>query len=547
MNPLKDQRVNWKYALIAFAVLAAIIGGGIFWTLTRQETPLAEFPGGNDQFRNLTVQLARTAAENYFDGQPNQYPEELEVKGDWEVYVAIYHQGEIKGEGEGKGNNEKLSLVLEEATQNALEEWSQNLGEEDIKEARFLVAFPDQDFSFIEYNGEGKELIENLVITRHLDKEQILQNIEQGKEFLLRAENKDEHGFYKKYDTLNDDFGSRLYTVYSASIIYTLLKIYDFDEDERILEGIPEWADFLLSMQSKDKETYGAFHYSYYFKSEEKQPRFVVGTTALSIFTLLDLYDRTGDSRYLESAKLGGDWLTTMQKPNGWMKAYKEYENGKWVYGEDKSLLYNGQVLAALSRLYNATGEERYYDAAERIARYFTEKVEKEGCYLGDDYRSKNPISSAWVVMSLLDFYKVSPDEYYKDIILRCSSEILEKQQQDTDKPLYYGTWERAYSTSGNGWLAEVMMEVYKFCQEQNMDGCDKYKEALIKVIWWITQNTYSEENTFFLKEPQKAIGGSFWNYEDLYVRTDSVCHAVNACVGIIDDLDDGLPLSIPE
>ena len=240
MNSLKDQRADWKYALIAFAVLAAIIGGGIFWTLARQETPLAEFPGGSDQFRNLTVQFVRTAAENYFDGQPNQYPEELEVKGDWGVYIAIYHQGEIKSEGEGKGNDEKLSLVLEEATHNALEEWSHNLGEEDIKEARFLVSFPDQDFSFIEYKGEGKELIGNLVITRYLDKELILQNIEQGKEFLLRAENKDEHGFYKKYDTLNDDFGGRLYTAYSASIIYTLLKIYDFDEDERILEGIPE-------------------------------------------------------------------------------------------------------------------------------------------------------------------------------------------------------------------------------------------------------------------------------------------------------------------
>ncbi|MFC1984544.1 terpene cyclase [Chloroflexota bacterium] len=547
MNFPSDLRTNWKYVLIIIAILVAVIAGGILWALTEQGIPLTEFPGGSNRFRNLTIQFVRAVAENYFDGQPTQYPEELEVRGDWEVYITIYHQGEIKGEGEGKGKDEKLPLVLKEAMQNALEERPQNLDKENIKEARFLVSFPDQSFSFIEYNGEGKELIENLVITRRLDKELILQNIEQGKEFLLRAEHKGEHGFYKKYDVLNDDLGNRLHTVYSASIIYTLLKIYDFDKDERILAGIPVWADFLLSMQSKGKETYGAFHYSYYFNSEEKEPRFVVGTTALSIFTLLNLYDRTGDPQYLESAKLGGDWLTTMQKSDGWMKAYKEYKNEGWVYGEKKSLLYNGQVLAALSRLYNVTGEGRYYDAAEKIAQQFTEKVEKEGSYLGDDYRSKNPISSAWVVMSLLDFYKVNPDEYYKDMIFRCSGELLKKQKQDTNKPLYYGTWERAYSTSGNGWLAEVMVEVYKFCQEQNIGGCDKYKEAAIKVTWWVIQNTYSEENTFFLKEPQKAIGGSFWNYENLYIRTDSVCHAVNAYVGIINDLEDGLLLSIPE
>ena len=56
-----------------------------------------------------------------------------------------------------------------------------------------------------------------------------------------------------------------------------------------------------------------------------------------------------------------------------------------------------------------------------------------------------------------------------------------------------------------------------------------------------------SEGNTFFLGEPQKAIGGSFWNCENLYVRTDSVCHALNAYVSIINDLEDGTLLTIPE
>ncbi len=547
MNFLKYLRINWKYVLTASVILAAVAGGGILWSSTRQETPLIEFPGGSERFRNLTIQFVRGVAENYFDGQPTLYPEELDIRGNWELDITIYHQGEIEGEGSGKGKDEILSLTLEKATQNALEERGQSLDKEDIKDVRFLVSFPDQAFSFIEYNGEGKELIENLVITRDLDKELILRKIEQGKEFLLRAVHEDEHGFYKKYDALNDDFGSRLHTVYSASIIYTLLKIDDFDKDERISEGIPDWADFLLSMQSKDKETYGAFHYSYYFKRGEKQPRFVVGTTALSIFTLLDLYDRTADSKYLESAILGGDWLTTMQKPDGWMKAYQEYADGEWVYGEKKSLLYNGQVLSALSRLYKVTGEKRYYDVAEKIALSFAEKVEKEGYYLGDDYRSKNSISSAWVVMSLLDFYKTNQDEYYKNIIFESSSELLERQNQNVDNLLYYGTWDRAYSTSGNGWLAEVMVEMYKFYKEQNMDGRDKYKEASIKVTWWIIQNTYSAENTFFLKEPQKAIGGRFWNYKNSNFRTDSVCHAVSGYVGIIDDLEDGLLLSIPE
>jgi len=521
----------------------------------------------------------RTVAENHLDGQPTQYPAELEIEGNWELDITLYHEGEIKGAGGSKGKDEILSLTLEEATRNALEEAQPEFTKEDLEEVRFLITFyyplhfftpvdnlfqliprfeydysrsfchDDLPFSFIEYNGEGKELMEGLVIIRSLDKELMLQKIEQGKEFLFRAMHEDEYGFYKRYDTLNDNFGNRLHTVYSASIIYTFLKIYDFDQDERILEDIPKWGDFLLSMQSKDEETYGAFHYSYYPSSGTKEERFPVGTTALSIFTLLDLYQRTGDSKYLESAKLGGDWLTTMQKPDGTMYASYRYQSsgGEWVYGELESLLYNGQVLSALSRLYIITGETRYYDAAESIAQHFSARVEEEGCYLGDDYRWKNPISSAWIVMSLLDFYQINQDDYYKDMILKCGGELLERQAKDINHPLYHGSWYRAYSTSGNGWLAEVMMEMYRFCQDQNVDGCDKYKEAIIRVIRWVIQNTYSEENTFFLKEPQKAIGGIFWNYENRYVRTDSLCHALNAYAGMMDDWEDGTLFSLPE
>lgn len=561
--------------LVAVVASIAIPLTGIHRTIDTGEG--VEGYSESDQFRNLTVQFVRTVAEDYFAQQPTQHPEELESRGNWDVDITIYHRGEVKGEGHYRGRHETLTAVLEEATRSALEESPQDFGVEELEEAKFLVNFThdpsffgqvdtlfslfpfynylhgrslseyEQSFSFIEYSGEGKELIENLVIIRSLDKELILQKVEEGKEFLFGTENEDEHGFYKKYDVLDDDFGDRVHTVYSASIIYTFLRLYDFDGDERIMESVPDWADFLLSMQSKDEKTYGAFHYSYYYESGVKESRFVVGTTALSIFTLLDLYERTDDSRYLQSAELGGDWLLTMQKDDGVMKAYTRYEGGRYLYGVKESLLYNGQVLSALSRLYGVTGEQKYYDAAQKIADHFTARVENEGCYLGDEYRWQNPISSAWVIMSLLDFYRVNQDDYYKDMILRCGSELLERQETDVSTPLYCGSWHRAYSTSGNGWLAEVAMEMYRFCQEHGVEDSDRYKEAAVRVILWIIQNTYSEENTFFLSEPDKVIGGIFWNYEHSYVRTDSLCHGLNAYIGIVDDLEDDFLLTIPE
>ncbi|TET06810.1 MAG: hypothetical protein E3J83_05730 [Candidatus Atribacteria bacterium] len=577
---ITEGRTNGKYILIV-VVLTAIVGGGI-WLLAKQEVPFTEFseinkpeengmdvnneiniheyPSDSEQFRNLTIKFVREVAENYFDEQLIKYPEELGIRGNWVPYITIYHQGEIKGR--GKGENEILSFALAEATKVAFsDEGCENLTKKDLKDVIFLVKFliPPNQFSFVEYDGKGKELIGDLVVIRNLDKELIRQKIEQGKEFLYRVMNKNEYGFYKKYDALNDDFEDRLHTVYSASIIYTFLYIYDLEKDEKILEYIPDWGNFLFFMQNKDEEDerYGAFHYSYYLDSKEREKKFVVGTSALTIFTLLRLYDLTNDSKYLESAKLAGDWLTTMQKPDGSMRPYVRYSDGQWVYGDKESLLYNGQVLSALSKLFQATGDKKYYDTAEGIAKVFAEKYEKEKGYIEGEYREKNPISNSWVVMSLMDFYRVNQADYYKNIIFELSKKILESQKNDMNNLLHYGGWGEVYSTSGIGWISEVMVETYIFCKEftprpnfgvgASKEDCNKYKDSAIKAMRLLIQNTYSEENTFFLKNPKRAMGGVFWNEQNKYVRTDSVCHALNGYVRIINDLEDGLLLSVPE
>ncbi len=91
------------------------------------------------------------------------------------------------------------------------------------------------------------------------------------------------------------------------------------------------------------------------------------------------------------------------------------------------------------------------------------------------------------------------------------------------------------------------MTEVYQLCKEQNKNECEKYKDAIIKTIRWLIQNTYSKENSFFLKNPERANGGLIRNYNFGYmeIRTDSVCHALNGYTRIINDLKDGLLISL--
>lgn len=409
----------------------------------------------------------------------------------------------------------------------------------------FLLVFPQKNSKRV---GEINEY--GVVLIYDLDKDLIQEKIEQGKGFLLRAMDESTHGFFKMYDAPNDDFGRTIYGVYSASSIYTLLNVYNLNKDGKILEEISGWGEFLSFMQNKDEKDkrYGAFHYSYDLDKKEKEKMFVVGTSAKSIFALLKLYQLTNNSDYLDSAKLAGNWLTTMQRDDGSMKPYVEYKNEKWMVSTKESILYNGQVLSALSRLYIETKEKKYYDAAKKIAEHFAQKIEEaQGGFIDDDYRSINPISNSWVVMSFIDFYKATREEYYKEAAFKMMNLILGKQKNNPENVMDYGQFNGAYSTSGNGWIAEVMSETYEFCQEEKMEYCDKYKESLLKVIRWVIQFTYIKENSDSLKNPARAEGGIFWDKDDKYVRIDSVCHALNGYINIFDDLKEGVLISIPK
>lgn len=502
----------------------------------------------SDDVKEQIITLVRDTAENYFIDNLACNRSDLEIEMDWEVEIFIYHLGVLKEK--GTGNNSTLSLSLEGATRNAL---NGDLSDMIVLNSRFLISILSPIMhSFIIYNEKGYEVIGGgLLPTRYLNKDLIHQKTLQAKEYLYRMIDNKDYGVHKYYYALDDSFENRLHTIYTSSTIFSLLKIYDYINDDTIWQYAYNCGEFILSMQNRDSGTigYGAFHYSLFLTSRTTTEYYVVGTTSKTIFTLLMLYNKTGDNKYLESARLGADWLLTMQNPDGSILSWVEKANGIWVYSTKESYLYSGQVLSALSRIYDATGNQEYYDAAQKIAQRFAGIIEDRGYYLGDDYRNPNPISSSWVLLSLFDFYKISKDEIFLGHVINSSEYLIRRQRSDTKDLLNLGRWEGSYTTSGNGWLCEVMVEIYQFFKDTDLINSDYYKQQIINSIRWLIQHTYSEENSFLVKNPEIAIGGLIWYFEgrELEVRTDSVCHGVNGYVGIIDDLVNGTLISIPQ
>ncbi len=536
----------WACAVAALCVSGGLAcrggrpGGGFPPAVRSGAGPAAR---ANQVLRDRVAGLVRRVAEA---GEDARAGPDLSLAGDWAPSVAVWYGGQKRGEHAAQGRD--LGRALCQATVSALAE--ARLGLEAVREARFQITLDRLDCAILEHHGRGVELIDGLVAVRRVDRRLVEQHVARAKAYLLGVLDPVHGGAHKYYYPASDRFEDRLHTIYTASLVFTLLKLRDADRDERLASAIRDASAFLLSMQNADAKsrTYGAFHYAYFTEEDRKQPRFVVGTTAKTIFTLLVLHARTGDARYLDAAARGADWLVTMLRPDGSVRPYvRQREDGTWSRSQKESMLYNGQVLSALSRIHAHTGRRAYRAAADRLAARFVQKFKSDGCYVGDDYRKPNPISTSWMALSLLDYAKAFGDDYSRALALLLSRNLLGRQIHAPDDPARHGRWERAFSSSGNGWLAEVMSEFYLYGRAEGLEDCERYKASIVRVSRWILQHALTGPNAYDAANPDRAQGGFLWSARKRYVRTDSVCHGANAWINIVGHLEEGPLLVLPE
>lgn len=465
----------------------------------------------------------------------------------WAVTLEAYSQGNLllKAGAEAVGLGAALAGAVDEAKRQSKVTAGQ------IKESRLFISAINKNgggFSLVEYQGRALEVTgKDMVAVRSVDKELIRAKIREGKEYLLRVMDPQYHGFYKLYDALRDTPQKRLRTIYSASSLWTLMRINDWEADERITQRIQSVAEFLFFMQAGEGPMKGAFHYSFSPKNSSKKPLFVVGTASKTIFTLLDLYRRLGDNRYLEAAQRAGDWLLTTQKENGTVTATYQYKDGKWIEGKRFSTLYHGQVLSALSRLYRVTHDDKYLAGAAKLADIIIKRARSQNYFLQDDYRfPTDPVPTTWGIMSLLDYYKATANPEAKEVLWNLANQVMARQHKNTKDIASYGQYDRTAS-SGSGWINEVFSELYLYGLQEgwNREDLMRIKQSTLLVTRWLIQNTYSAENTYFLKNPQNAVGGLIRNPREETVRTDAVCHGVNGYLYMLDQWPEGTLLEV--
>ncbi len=450
----------------------------------------------------------------------------------WQVSARFYVGGDVRALHAALGGS------LQQAASRVGQALAAALGDNDPMAGRLFlnVKGPGINGLVVEYQGKALQVVGDVTAVAAVDSARVLATIRDQRDYLLRQIDPVHHGFFKVYSARFDRPQERLRITYTASALWTLLQMRDVEADPRIDAVIAPAVDFVLSMQVPDGPHRGAFYYAFKPSTGEKRERFVVGTVAKTVFTLLELSRRSGEARYLDSARRAGEWLLTRVQKDGRVIAVtsRHLRTGEWNDYSRHSVLYSSEVLSALSQLYTATGDRRYLRTAGRVARRLVAQGEANGFVYGDDFRKPNTVSTSWVAMALLDYTTARPSAKMERALFAAAHQVISRQHRVTTNLLEDGRYFDTWATSGNGWMNEVLVPVYKRCLLRGRSDCAAYRAALQRTTRWLVQNTYSPENSYHIPNPERARGGAIRNSKIEAVRTDAVCHAANSLIGVL-------------
>ena len=515
----------------------------------------------NSLFRNMIIANVENAAgistvlSTYNISKLDKCLENHYQQSAWTMRLSCYQKGKVVGSSKtvGKSIDKVIAQTVEDIK-------GQDV---DVKNCQFKCDFsyyPDRHYSFIDYKQQGLELAGNRVAVRRVTVDLLEKQIKDSIGYLRMVQHPKLNGFFKFYDAGKDKHEPRLRTIYSSSSLYTYMLAQKRFPDLKLEQHFKPIAQFILSQQIKDGPEKGAYYYSYELKEQKPKQRIVVGTASKTIFTLLELNKYfPKEPQYLQSAVAAGDWLVKQTGDDGRVTSFKVYKGDKWVANNKQSLLYSGQVLSALSRLYLVVPNQDYFNKAQNIAKRFLQEIQTSDSLLGDEYRPANLISTSWVMRSLMDFYmaqqtssaqqETKVENKYLQAIQKLAKDINKLQIKNLQDISYAGKFSDSMTASGNGWLNEVFGDYYHFCKQNHLENCDDILQASILSTRYLLQNAYRRDNSYNIANPQFALGAFALRYSSHMVRTDSVCHGVNSFIYLLNNLPphDEVLLDIPE
>ncbi len=231
-----------------------------------------------------------------------------------------------------------------------------------------------------------------------------------------------------------------IYAEATGYVLSFLRNLHAASPEERLTAAARASGDWLLrAVESRN----GAV--SMGFQGADEIPRAYAFDNGICCRGLLDVYELTGDARYLTGARRIAEWLMREAlNRDGSVNAVLDLDSGRFVNGSaawyTASGSFHAKIAIPLLQLYAVSGERPCRDAALSMCEWALARQRADGAFPANVVTSSvNLHAHCYTVEALLYAYAIERRPSFLEAAERAVGWAIARQRRDGSLPLWHG------------------------------------------------------------------------------------------------------------
>jgi len=248
-------------------------------------------------------------------------------------------------------------------------------------------------------------------------------------------------------------------------------------------------------------------------------------------FLIMAILEREELSTYRREVDLLWQWVSRYQRDDGFI----------WTQFAQSQYFDTGQLLLAAASLYEHTQDAQYAEFFERSARFYSKQV-SQMLELGNGLYA--PYAPAWFTQPLARMYQLTHNPQFRDDVYAINERVTRWYRVNTEHKAH---WDYDGILAPKGWtygnvsitaasLESLVDAAYVAKTAGDTTRYSKFMEIIPHTVAYLLRLQFVPENTYYLRDRERVIGGFKTDLVNSKVWCDNVWHLTGAFMKIVEN-----------